>query len=631
MHAATPRRTLALALALSLLPAPAAAQTAPAAAPGEAAQKQAAPAPCDQARAVALIEQQAADARAFEPSAGKIRALVRAASLLWPHQQEAARKIFNEAFDLAAEHFRQRGDETRREGRGVSYTLPDQRFEVLREIAKHDAAWARRLAERVAAESRREAEQAGAQPPSPVAATMIGAKTIELAMSLLDVDRQAAIELARGSFRHPASYLHPRFFYELAKSDAEAADRLALEAVAAYAAGGTTQDLSYLAAYAFALRRVISPVAVSTNYQPPDGYRPNPALRDALVKAFLARAETIVAAPERFTNKMPSRAETSQITAALLTLETLAAQLTPAQAERVAQTRARVAAAVADLDRHYAETHVRAEQEADRPEDFDADFQRAEREANPDRRDQAVALLATGVTDVERLARLERLAEKVSDAQVRRQLLDWINFTRAQRLAADGQFDEARRAADRVGELDLRSVLYFEIARESIKRLEDKARAGELLVAVAEAARSAPNTAIKARAQLGVAHLFADFDSLRALEVLAEAVKTVNALDADADLSRPFIQRRIEGRTFGTYGGFNVPGFSLENAFREAGARDFDGALLAARNLSDRTLRATAVIGLAARCLEQPAPPARQQQQPKEPADRRPTEGRAKP
>ena len=34
-------------------------------------------------------------------------------------------------------------------------------------------------------------------------------------------------------------------------------------------------------------------------------------------------AETIIAAPDRFTNEMPHRAETSRVTAALLTLETL--------------------------------------------------------------------------------------------------------------------------------------------------------------------------------------------------------------------------------------------------------------------------------------------------------------------
>ena len=631
MHTLPRRRALTAALTLSLLPTQAAAQIAPPASPQDAAPKRATPAPaCDQARAVALVEQQATDAKSFEPSAGKIRVLTRAASLLWPHRREAARKIFSEAFDLAAEHFRQRGDETRREGRGLVSRPPDQRFEVMREIARHDAAWARRLAEQVAEESKREAGQADA-PPSPTGAdgARLGEKLIGLALSLLEVDRQAAIELARNSLRHPASFMHPMFLYELSKADREAADKLALEAVAAYSAAGTTQDLSYLAAYAFALRRAISPVAVSTVYQVPEGFKPNPALQDALVRALLARAEAITAAPDQFTSDMPYRAETTRIAAALLTLEALAPQLGPALSERVAEARARLAAAVAERDRQYAETHVRREQEADRPKDFGGDFERAERETNPDRRDQAIAFLASGVSDPEHLARLERLAEKVSDAQVRRQLLDWINFTRAERLTKDGLLDEAKAAAAKVGELDLRAVLHLEVAREAIKRLGDRTHARELLEEVVAAAAKAPNTDIKARAQLGVSHLYADFDALRALEVLAEAVKTVNALEGEADLARLFIHRRIEGKSFGTYSSFNVPGFSLENAFSEAGARDFDGALLTARALTDPVLRATATIGLVSHCLEQSAKAKPQQQ--KKAADKPRPEGRAKP
>ena len=601
------RHALSAALALSLLTTCALAQIAPGAKPQKRA-KAAPPPPCDQARAVALIEQQAADARSFEPSAGKIRVMLRAASLLWPHGPERARKIFNDAFDLAAEHFKQRGNETRREGRGITAQLPDQRFEVMREIAKHDPAWARKLAERSAEESKREAEQAAAQAGAAGAGdSQVGEKLIGLASSLLGIDREAATELARSSFRHPASVSHPRFFYELAKADREAADKLVLEAVAAYSAAGTTQDLSYVSVYAFALARALSQVSVSTMYQVPEGFTPGPALQDALIRALLARAETILAAPDQFAgDKNPHRWETTQIATALLSLEPLAARHRPAQAERVAEMRARVEAAVGETARSNAEAHIRRDQESDKPFDFDGGFERAESQTNPDRRDQAIAFLAMRTTEIEHLARLEGLAEKVSDANVRRQLLDWINFTRALRHAKEGRLDDAKVAAGRVGELDLRAVLHLEIARESVKRLDDRARARELLDEVATAAAKAPNTDIKARAQLGVAHLFASFDGPRALEVMGEAVKTINALD-NPELSRAFVQRRVEGKTFGTYGALGVPGFNLENAFSEAGAQDFEGALLVARGLTEPHLRATAVVGLAAHCLEQPA------------------------
>jgi hypothetical protein len=155
-----------------------------------------------------------------------------------------------------------------------------------------------------------------------------------------------------------------------------------------------------------------------------------------------------------------------------------------------------------------------------------------------------------------------------------------------------------------VDELDQRAILYFEIARESMKKMSDKARAAELLDEVLSAASKAPLTDVRARAQLGVAHLYAEFDGLRSLEVMNDAVKTINQLK-DPDLAGTFLTRRIEGKTYGIYTGNPVPGFSLENAFREAGPHDFEGALLAARNLADPALRATAVTGLAAHCLEE--------------------------
>jgi alkanesulfonate monooxygenase SsuD/methylene tetrahydromethanopterin reductase-like flavin-dependent oxidoreductase (luciferase family) len=163
--------------------------------------------------------------------------------------------------------------------------------------------------------------------------------------------------------------------------------------------------------------------------------------------------------------------------------------------------------------------------------------------------------------------------------------------------------------SDKIDELDHRAILYLEIAREGIKKLEDKKRARELLDEVATAAGRAPNTDVKARTLLGITHLLAEFDALRASEVMADAVKTINALN-EPELSMGFILRRIEGKNFSVYSGYNIPGFNLENSFRELGPRDFDGALALARNLTDRALRSTAILGLSSQCLEQAAKPA---------------------
>lgn len=581
---------------------------------------------CDQARAAALVRQQAEEAKSFEASAGQIGVLVKAADLLWPRDEEAARGLFSAAFDLAAKYYRQRGDERQQDGR-IAIVMPDQRFEVLRAVGRRDAAWARRLAEQAAEDAARESE--GARPEAALPTQGVGDKLIHLAHDLLDVDRSAALAVARNGFRHPAGLNLPALFYKLAETDRSAADQLFRDALAAYAAAGTTHDLSYLSLYAYGLGEPVSRVRAWTHAAAPQGYKPDPALAELFTRALLARAELVIRAPDQFsTDADPNRWETTQVYTALLQLERIAAERAPHLRERVAEARARAESAFGDAARAAAEAYLRPPDSVGRLDAFDKMAEAAESAATPERRDGRTANAIHAAKTLEHLARLEQLAEKVSDPQVRRQLLTWLYARRAQLLAKDGLFDEARRAADRIDELDLRSVLYFEIAREAIKRLEDKTRARELLDAVAAAANSAPNTAIKARTQLGVAHLLANFDALRSLEVLADAVKTVNALD-NPDLAASYVLQRIEGKGFSTYGAITVPGFRLENSFREAGARDFDGALISARKLSDRVLRATAVIGLASRCLEQPAQP--KQQQPKKPADRPRPDARAKP
>lgn len=96
----------------------------------------------------------------------------------------------------------------------------------------------------------------------------------------------------------------------------------------------------------------------------------------------------------------------------------------------------------------------------------------------------------------------------------------------------------------------------------------------------------------------------AKLDKIRAFEVMAEAVKTINHI-ANPDFSSPYIQQKIEGKQFSSYYGYGVEGFSLEIVFRLLAPMDFEGALYRARSLDDKAQRAVAVLSLAAACLEE--------------------------
>jgi hypothetical protein len=230
--------------------------------------------------------------------------------------------------------------------------------------------------------------------------------------------------------------------------------------------------------------------------------------------------------------------------------------------------------------------------------------ERAERELDPDKKIYYLATAVLRAAEDESLGRLEEIAGKISDNNIRDQLLDWLYFKRSQVATTRGDFYEARRLADKIKRLDLQSYLSYQMAAGSLKKFDDRARAAETLNAAHAAASKAPNTVEKARSLLGVAHLYVKFDHQRAFEVMNETVKTINRLTSP-DLDETSIFQRIEGRGFGHYARFELTGFSLENVFREIAPFDNHGALLLAQALEDRFIRSKAIISVASLCLEQ--------------------------
>src|SRR3954469_3932735 len=89
---------------------------------------------CDTPRALLLVGQQVEEARNLDNPNKQIPVLIRAAELLWPRQPKNARDIFANTFDLAERRFKEKGDETRLEGR-VFLQATDLRFSVMEAIA----------------------------------------------------------------------------------------------------------------------------------------------------------------------------------------------------------------------------------------------------------------------------------------------------------------------------------------------------------------------------------------------------------------------------------------------------------------------------------------------------------------
>jgi hypothetical protein len=589
---------------------------------------------CDPSRAVVIVKMQLSEAKAFADPVKRISVMTRAADLLWPYEGDSARAVFSDAYDLASAYFRERGDEVRHErGRaddkspGLVIQLPDQRFVVLRAIARHDVAWARELAARAAEETRAQAEkdssavEDGQRRP-------VGEKLLSFAEELLPTDRQAALAVARSTLGDPAGMFLPRFLYEVAKVDRAAADALFADALAAYSERDI-DSLLYLSAYPFA---ATDPIVHDLDWMyaaPPKGFAASPELQRQFVAAFLRLSERRLAAlTEQPPAEGPSwrHTEPEQIYTGLRALEALYGARQPDALERIAALKTQALVLLpAERQRSVApSTPPDAAPDPGGGNWFDNAIERAERQADPDKRDSGVAFAILQARPPVELEKGEAAAQKIGDTELRGQVLNSLYFDRAQRAAKAGALDDARKLAERVGALDERALLFLDIADRGLKQAGDSVRAAELLGAVVAAAQKAPETDAKARALLGVAHLYTKFDQLRALEVMGEAVKTINRL-REPDLSAAFLLRKIQGKSFGMFMSHEMPGFSLENSFRELGGRDFEAALSAANNLDDKYLRATAVLAVAARCLEES-----QKLQPRKPAAK-PTPAAKKP
>jgi len=567
---------------------------------GTAAQEKAqiSPSSCSRDNALEIIKQQIGATRTFDNAVQRITVLIRAADLLWAFQQKKSRAAFTEAFDLAVQNFKDKGDELMRVGKTMMISLSDPRYTVIEAIAKHDATWAKKLTDQMLKEERQEAED------KPTRDIQRDRKTAEkllmIADSLLPADEAAALNFARNSLRYPATFYLSQFLYKLAGIDQPAADQFYQEALTAYASA-PMERLLYLSSYPFGNDREAGETPGYAIYQVPSSFMPNPKLQRMFVQTILRRVrESADNQSDPESNDQLSEPE--QMWLALTRLETQIQQSLPDLA-------AEVKAAKGNL---YVQLPPNSQRQVGRiasPDDgpqktFDEQVEAARKNPNVDERDHQLALAIIGASKEETLDHVLSALDEIADSTLRQPLVNWLYFERTERAIKDQKLDQARKFAVRVEELDQRAWLYLSIAEESLKHNADQTEARDVLDEVVVAAAKAPNTPVTARALMGVAYLYTKIDMNRAVAVMGEAVKCINRIE-QPDFGHQFVLRKIEGKTFTTYAAIYTPGFGPEAAFREIGKIDFDNLLNLASTFSDKFLRATCTLALVDVCLQQ--------------------------
>jgi hypothetical protein len=569
------------------------------------AQEKELPAPnssCIYDSSIALIREQIDSSKLIDDTVKRISVVLRAADLLWPYQEDKARATFTEAFDLATVNFKEKDDDPKKDGLALMIDTPDQRYVVIRAVAKRDPGWAKKLTEKILRQESADAEEQLTNHPERDIRT--AAKLLDSASSLLSSDVNAAIDFARTSLRYPASSPLPRFLYRFAEADQKSADQFYQEALAAYRDRPLSEFL-YLSTYPFGNNHAAGDMPVNAYYSVPVNFVPNSSLQRLFVQMLLLRAQQALLG--KFDRKgFSGIPDDGQIWLALTRLEPQVQQLGPDLTETAERARREI---FAQLTQDSQQSVTLGVSNQDPPKKtLDEQVEAAERERSSDKHDQLIVSAILRSHDTESPEGVVSAAGRITDPTLRQQVLNWIYYSRTQRWIKDKRIDEARRWAAKVEELDQRAYLYAEIAKESLRAIETQSQAREVLDEILSIARKAPNTIVTARTLLAVAYLYTKIDLGRSISVMGDAITCINHLEAP-DFSRQSLVRRIEGKNFARYATFQTPGLSPENVFRELGKADFDDALYQASNLSDKSLRALATLALADICLQRSQPP----------------------
>jgi hypothetical protein len=557
---------------------------------------------CTRDNAIDTTKQQILLTRTFDNAVPRIAVLLRAADLLWPHEQDKALAAFMEAFELALQDYKEVGDEIRRVSQSqfaARYSLPDQRFKVISALAKRDPARARKMSEQMLQDEAKEAAN------KPATDDQLNKKTAEklltLATTLAETDTASAAMFARNSLRYPATLQLPLFLYALAKTNKPAADQFYVEALATYGAAPMDQFL-FLSSYPFGNTREAGEMPSYTNYRVPEGFVPNAALQRQFMQAFLARVESAMAEALVESGPLPRNRypEHAQMWFALSRLEKQVQANLPDLFDLAIRSKEKLFA----LLNPQMQGHVsRVIDTGNAPKkSFDEQVEAAEKLTDVGRRDQSLTFAVNGAPKDQPLERVLSVIDKISDANIRGPLTNWFYYFRAQALIADKNLIEARKLATRVVELDQRAYLFTRIAEESVKEAADQTTAREMLNEIADAISKGPKTITSARALLTLAHLYAKLDVNRGIEELGNAVRTINTLE-NPDFTMQFMIVKIEGKTFGSYTSYSTPGFNPENAFREMGKIDFDASLAQAATFSEKSLRSLTTLSVIEPCL----------------------------
>jgi len=203
----------------------------------------------------------------------------------------------------------------------------------------------------------------------------------------------------------------------------------------------------------------------------------------------------------------------------------------------------------------------------------------------------------------EQFKQIEPWLDKIGEQRAREGTINYFWFLRTTLAVKESRLDDAEKFAKKVPEVEHRAILFFNIAEKQLKNLNDAATVYQTLRDVGKLAEQAEDSVEKARVLFGLVNQYLKVNPGFAMQELSDAVKVVNRIERP-DLLSTGVTRHIIGKKFSFSAAFSMPGYDLENTFREMGKNNFEMSLSNAKSLDDKYLRTIAVLAVAKNCVD---------------------------
>lgn len=556
---------------------------------------------CNPEFALTLVEQQVSESRTVSETDKRIKILLRVADFLWKFDEPAARKYFAEAFQTANERFKEMGFEKKsknEKGFVFSSNNIDFRMEVIRAIAKKDGEWAKKLTEQILNDFEKNAVERDEFNKN---------RELNDLLNIATASAKTNPALSQYLFRRLMKYpLDSHWYwtlYAVARENKPLADSLYAELLQNYAME-TPRRLLFLSAYPFARERIFGIDKFQFGTSVPENFTANPNLQLQFIEAFLRRTAIFADTPDDF-NRPPDQyrlPEAVYLVTALRELEPVIIQNFPNLLQRLTVAKSQANALMSEENRKLMEGREKTQENIDSR--FEARLEIARKaEAEGKLTDNHILSLVTGAKTESDFEQTEIWLEKIKSEKARSDLINYFYFLRSKLAVKEKRFEDARNFAAKVPEIEHRALLFFDIATEQLKNVNEASRVFDTLNEISKIARQGENSVEKAQVLLGLAAMYEKVNHTAALDELGEAIRVINQLE-NPDIFSTSVFRQIVGDSFAFFAVYGTPGYNMETAFDEIGKKDFELSLSHAKSFNDKYFRTLAVLAIAKNCIE---------------------------